>query len=262
MAGNGAVSGAPTWVLLRGLARESGHWGEFPQRLRQQLGPGHRVLAPDLPGNGRAWAARSPSSVAAMVQACRRELAYVLAEGPVRLVALSLGGMVAIEWARTAPAELAGCALDNTSLRGISPPWDRRRPAHWPTVLRLLRPGAPPQARERAVLPVTSADPSRHPAPVANWVALADAHPVAPANVMRQFWAAARFRAPQQPPPVPMLVLYAAGDRLVSPRCSRELARRWHLPLREHPWAGHDLPLDDPDWLAIQLVAWAGGAAA
>ena len=43
-------------------------------------------------------------------------------------------------------------------------------------------------------------------------------------------------------------------DRLVSPRCSQRLAAAWKVPLALHPSAGHDLPLDDPDWLLAQLV--------
>ena len=36
-------------------------------------------------------------------------------DGPVVPVAMSLGAMVAIQWAATAPRELAGCVLINTS---------------------------------------------------------------------------------------------------------------------------------------------------
>ena len=41
---------AGTWLLLRGLTREAGHWGRFPQQLQAAL-PGARILAIDLPGN-------------------------------------------------------------------------------------------------------------------------------------------------------------------------------------------------------------------
>ena len=39
------------WVLLRGLTREAGHWGSFPNQLRKALG-GTPVLTLDLPGAG------------------------------------------------------------------------------------------------------------------------------------------------------------------------------------------------------------------
>lgn len=251
------MSGPQTWVLLRGLARESGHWGDFPGRLADALGPGHRVLAPDLPGLGERHALASPASVTGMAQACRAILADRLREGPVRVVALSLGGMVALEWARIAPHELGGCALVNTSLRRVSPPWARLRPVHWLRLAWLLRPGLDPQRRESAVLQMTSAMPQRHGDVLARWTALALRHPVSAANVCRQLWAAASFKGPAQAPQVPLLVICSAADRLVSPACSHALARHWHVPLRQHPWAGHDLPLDDPDWLATALAHWA-----
>ncbi|RYY52271.1 MAG: alpha/beta hydrolase, partial [Comamonadaceae bacterium] len=52
-----------TWVLLRGLTREAGHWGAFPDLLRAQLQSGTRVIALDLPGNGALHAQRSPARI-------------------------------------------------------------------------------------------------------------------------------------------------------------------------------------------------------
>ena len=48
-----------TWVLLRGLMREARHWGEFAATFQAQLS-GTRVVARDLPGNGRLHHLRSP----------------------------------------------------------------------------------------------------------------------------------------------------------------------------------------------------------
>ena len=53
-----------------------------------------------------------------------------------------------------------------------------------------------------------------------------------------------------------MLVIGAAGDRLVDPRCSEALAQRWSARLAVHPDGGHDLSLDDPAWLADTLSEW------
>ena len=252
------MSAPQRWVLLRGLAREAGHWGRFPDRLRAALGAGHEVRALDLPGNGTRHAQASARTVAGLVAACREVLAAQQGQGSVRLVALSLGAMVALEWACTAaPGELAGCALINTSLGGHSPAWRRLRPA---TALRLAwacRPGADVQQREQRVLEATSGDPARHAGLSREWAAIAAARPVRPANVLRQLLAAARYRVPARAPEVPLLVLCSQGDRLVSPQCSHVLAQSWGLPLHVHPWAGHDLTLDDPDWVARQLANWA-----
>lgn len=244
------------WVLLRGVAREAGHWGAFPDALRAALGDGHSVHALDLPGNGCRHAEASPSTVAGLVDACRQAMAAQEGRGPLRLVALSLGAMVALEWARCAPHELAGCALINTSLGGHSLPWQRLRPA---TALRLAlacRPGVDLLAREQRVLEATSGKAVRHVGVASQWAALARERPVRAANLLRQLLAAGRYRAPSQPPTVPLLVLCGEGDRLVSPGCSKALAQRWQLPVAVHPWAGHDLTLDDPAWVAQHLAAW------
>ena len=54
-----------------------------------------------------------------------------------------------------------------------------------------------------------------------------------------------------------MLLLNGAGDRLVDPRCSDRIAAAFGLPLHRHPRAGHDLPLDAPDWVAAEVAAFA-----
>jgi pimeloyl-ACP methyl ester carboxylesterase len=249
-----------TVVLLRGLARESGHWGGVRERLQRALGEGVDVIALDLPGNGARHGETSPASVRGLLAECRAELRQRAVQPPLVLVALSLGAMVAVQWCAEAPQELAGCVLVNTSLRGISPFWQRLRPAHWLPLLRLLAPGRSVLQRERLVLAMTSGEPWRHAGVVHDWAELAHRRPVRRGNALRQLLAAMRFTAPA-PGPVPMLVLASAGDRLVDPRCSRELARRWRLPLGFHPWAGHDLALDDPQWFVAWVAGWSSALA-
>lgn len=237
---------------MRGLTREAGHWPGFAQALAERSG--RPVLPLDLPGNGTQWASRSPCDVASIAQDLRRRAG--VPRQPVLLVALSLGAMAALEWCRADPEGVAGCVLINTSMAGVSPFWQRLRPGRYPTVARLLLPGLTPQEREGRVLAMTSARPHDHPEAAQAWAELARRHPVSRANALRQLWAAARWRAPALPPTVPLLLLASRGDHLVSPRCSAQLAKRWDLPLRLHPWAGHDLPLDDPDWVLDQLIGW------
>jgi pimeloyl-ACP methyl ester carboxylesterase len=242
-----------TWVLLRGLARESRHWGAFPTVLDRHLPVGDVVVAPDLPGNGRLWREASSWSVEGSVAAVRAQLQAQGFRPPYVLVALSLGGMVALEWAAQARDELEACILINTSVASLSPFWQRMQPRCYPIVLRSLLPGRVAE-RERAVYAMTSARPLDA-GVIDRWVDYAESQPVSPANALRQLVAAARYRA-SGPLRVPALVLASQGDRLVSPECSRAIARAWRLPLREHPTAGHDLPLDDPGWVVEQVARW------
>lgn len=241
-----------TWILLRGLTRESGHWGEFPAALAARL-PDARILTLDLPGNGVRHREASPAAVAGMLAACRAELAAQGVAGPVHLLAMSLGAMVALAWAAAHPAEVAGAVLINSSFAGLSPFHRRLRPASYPILLGVLT-GTDARARESAILRLTSA--RADPAVLDAWVALRHDHPVSPANALRQLAAAARFRLPAQCPQVPLLVLSGRRDALVDPRCSAALAARWRLPHAEHPAAGHDLPLDDGHWVAERIAEW------
>ena len=240
------------WILLRGLTRETGHWADFAAALAERSGG--QVLGVDLPGNGDQWSRPSPTEVEAIAQDVRRRVGALRER--VRVVALSLGAMTALEWCRLDPEAIAGCALINTSTSGLSPFWHRLQPANYPTIARMLLPGLSLEQRERRVLAMTSARPQAHANAPEAWAALARERPVRPANALRQLWAASRYRPPATPPAVPLLLLASEGDRLVSPQCSRRLASHWNLPLRMHPWAGHDLPLDDPEWVLRELLEW------
>lgn len=248
---------AKTWVLLRGLTREQGHWGDFPALLQAALPPGSQVLTPDLPGNGSLWRSRSPANVPEMVDALRQQLRARGIEGPVHVLAMSLGAMVTVDWMHRHPEEVADAVLINTSLRPHSPPWRRLQPQHYPTILRLLLTRAPACAWENAILQMTT----RHPAVnsdtlLAQWLQLRAQHPVATANGLRQLWAATRYQAPRSAPPAPVLLLNGEGDRLVHPSCSSVLASAWGAPLIKHPTAGHDLPLDAGPWVVQQVLQW------
>jgi pimeloyl-ACP methyl ester carboxylesterase len=249
----------PTWVFLRGLTRESRHWGGFVDEFAQAL-PGSRVVALDVPGNGHLNSFPSPTRVPAMVAHCRTQLALRQVDGPVRLLGMSLGAMVAVAWAQAHPQEVVSQVLINTSLRPFSPIYQRLRPANYGVLMRLMLSRASDEDWERAVLRLTSNHWANQPeAVLPQWLALRAANPVSRANALRQLLAAARYRAPVTPPAVPTLLLASEHDQLVSVNCSKTLARVWRTPLRLHPSAGHDLPLDDGPWVAAQVRDWLTG---
>lgn len=244
-----------TWILLRGLTRESGHWGPFPETLREHL-PGARVLALDLPGAGQLHRAHSPARIEATTQDCRRQLQAMGIAPPYHLLAMSLGAMVAVDWAARHPDEVAACVLVNTSLRPFSPWYRRLRPANYGALLGVLFARRTNRQREESILRLTSHH-LQPGAPVVDaWTALRDARPVSRTNALRQLLAAARYRAPSRAPGPPMLVLASRRDALVDASCSRRLARQWGAEIVEHPTAGHDLALDDGPWLAAQVSRW------
>jgi pimeloyl-ACP methyl ester carboxylesterase len=257
---------AERWILLRGLGREAGHWAGFPQQLRAAF-PGAAVLTPDLPGCGTRNDEVAPARVPALTQAVRAAVGGPrtgVAAPTTWLLGLSLGAMVALDWARQHPDEIAGVVLVNGSSGGLSPFWRRLRPAAW---LGLTRAAVAPTlaGREARIFGLTSARPERATLAIPAWVALAETHPLRPSNFARLLLAAATYRpapaelvaeAPARPP---VLVTVGAGDRLAHPTCSGRLAEALGAPLVVHPTAGHELPLDDADWLVDQLTRWRAG---
>ncbi len=242
-----------TWVFLRGLTRESRHWGGFIEQFQESL-PGSQVVALDLPGNGRLNHLRSPMCVQDMVMHCRAQLKARNISPPHQVLAMSLGAMVAVAWSHSHPHEVATNVLINTSLRPFSPFYQRLQPRNYGAMLKLALMGVAPEVWERTVLRVTS---NRAPAEVLPlWLSLQKECPVSRGNALRQLVAAAGFRAPTVKPLAPTLVLASEHDHLVSAECSRTLARRWACALRVHTSAGHDLPLDDGPWVAAQVQEW------
>jgi pimeloyl-ACP methyl ester carboxylesterase len=247
-----------TWILLRGLMRETRHWGEFPALLREQLAA-VEVVALDLPGNGRLHRLRSPLSIVQMAEYCRHELSARDIAPPYHVLGLSLGAMVAVAWGARYPQELHACVLINSSLRRFDPFYRRLRPGAYPALLTLI--GGDVIQQERAILRLTSSRSDAQAAILEAWVAYRRECPVSRRNALRQLIAAARYRAPASRPAMPVLVLASARDALVHPCCSHHLAELWQASLAVHPDAGHDLPLDDPAWVARQVRAWLAAGA-
>jgi pimeloyl-ACP methyl ester carboxylesterase len=247
-----------TWILLRGLSRESGHWGEFLPRFQNAFAGDH-VVPLDFPGNGALHLQQSPKTVQAMVAHCRERLAKLGLLPPYRVVALSMGGMVSVAWAHACPQEVTHQVLINTSMRPISPFYKRLRPTNYLRLLSLLLNGANAHKWEHTIWRMTSR--MSPPETVDGWVKLRQQHPVQPLNALRQLWAASRFTAPLTPPPATALLLASKHDALVNVACSRSIAQHWNWPLFEHPRAGHDLPLDDGQWVIEQILEWQSGLA-
>lgn len=249
------------WILLRGLTRESRHWADFPDHLRA-AGIEERIVSADLPGSGRWFRERSPSSIAATTDFVRDRLANEGYAPPYRIIALSLGAMVAVDWAQRFPGEVERIVLINTSLARLSTPFERLRPSAWPMIARVLGGWHSRRAAEAVVHRLTCHRTDSFDTDLTAWTAIYESAPPTRANALRQLYAAARFRGPSAALQCPVLILASRADALVHCACSSKLAAAWGATLIAHPWAGHDLPHDDPVWLAETIAAWVGNALA
>ncbi|ALE58508.1 alpha/beta hydrolase [Paraburkholderia sp. RL17-368-BIF-A] len=245
-----------TWILLRGLTRETRHWGRLPDVLREATGGAARLLLLDLPGNGEFAHLRAPSTVAAMVDFARAAARQRGATGPFNILAMSLGGMVATAWAQRHADDIERLVLINTSMRPFSRVHERLRPSAWPRLVTVATHWHDATRAETVIHRLTCNNADTLQADLESWATIRRSAPVSRGNAWRQLWAAARFTADAAKPACPLLLLSSRDDRLVDPACSARLAAAWGAPHREHAWAGHDLPHDDPAWVAEQIRAW------
>ena len=243
--------GRQTWVLLRGLGREAGHWDDFLEPFKEAF-PDDRVLTPDLPGAGRNREATCPLTIGELTDAVRRDCAV---DGPVHLFAISLGGMVALDWAQRYPNEVVGFVLVNSSVGSLSKIFERLQP---PAAKKLFASMLERNRleREKKVLDFISNFRQNDLALAQRLAKVSEARPVKRSSVIRQLLAGARFRPRDEKPKAPGLVLYSAKDQMVHPNCSRAIAAKWGFEKEEHPTAGHDLAMDDGKWVIARVVGW------
>jgi pimeloyl-[acyl-carrier protein] methyl ester esterase len=243
------------WILLRGLTREAAHWGDFILQLQIAF-PKSRIHTLDLPGTGVYYQQTSPNSVAAITRQVRQQ-AYDNGwlDTKISLLSMSLGGMVAWEWMLQYPNDINAGILINISLAGLSPFYQRMR---WQCYLKLVqiifqRDVYP---RELGIIKLISNNVSHYEKISREWAHIQVQRPVSSKNALNQIIAAANYRPKPDKPILPILLLSSVGDGLVAPACSSAISERWSIPLMTHPWAGHDLCIDDSSWVIEQLQQW------
>lgn len=240
------------WVLLRGLSREQRHWGVFLALLRA-VHPNLRFHCIDLPGTGDAVADRSPTTVPAIRRYLQARCSQHGISARFGIIGLSMGGMLALDW-MAASEQVAGVVVINTSATDC-PLWQRLQPACWLRVLSMIC-RSDIAARERQILQMGSRYHGDDAATLAQWVAIQQQRPVSLNTVARQLLAASGFSLPANARGTNGLVLCSGGDAMVANHCSELIALRYGWPLRREDSAGHDLPLDCPQWVVSQFGEW------
>ena len=240
----------PHLVLLRGLIRSRVHWEHFPQQLQSAL-PDHHILTPELAGNGERYCETTPFSVAAMVEDIRQQIADTRSnQQPVHLIAVSMGAMIASEWARRYPQEVGQLHLINTSFSNLSLPWQRMQaPAFFSLVRRLFN----RQKLETEIIRWTI-NTDQTTGLEQRWQHFASTHPLSHRNAVTQLLSASSYRGPLQSPVRNAFFYCSRNDRLVNSRCTQQIAQHWGKPLFINESAGHDLSMDDPQWLIDHIL--------
>ncbi len=242
-----------TWLLIRGLGREVGHWNDFPEVLKETF-PQDEILAIDLPGAGEYRRVKPPLQIVDYVEFLRGELKIKKPKYNLNLVTISLGGMVGMEWMRLYPEEIQSGILINTSFKKTSAFYNRLRWQIYPLFFGKVAVSRGVE-REKALLPILSNNKLDHERIAQEWAQISEERPVNPLYVLRQLAAASQYSI-EEKVKVPTLLMVGLGDRLVSPQCSLDIHDAFGYPVERHPWGGHDLTVDDAEWVAQKIKSW------
>jgi pimeloyl-ACP methyl ester carboxylesterase len=234
-------------VLLHGFsATGPTQYARLIRRLRRRF---TRIIVPDLPGHGRSSVPAGGLSGAALVRGLRDALAAVL-DGPAVFFAASMGGAIAVRYAREEPARVRG--------------------------LMLCSPGGAPMGPEDRAALIAALRPTTHRDALGFVDRLfVDRHPL---RHLYAWGVRRQFRRPHLRPllarvadgdalapedlaglTMPVVVLWGRSERILPP--SHEQFFRAHLPAHgrfESPEDfGHAPFLDRPDAVAQRIVDFA-----
>jgi len=241
------------FFLLRGLARETRHWGEFPHILTAHDDSNY-VFHLEIPGAGKLNYLPSPIKIADYIPPLREQYLPHFQEGDTHiLVGVSLGGMISASWVSSYLDDFQGVAMINCS-GSQSPFFSRLLPyGAWKLTQTLL--GRSEFETERLIIRLICniQDPDSI---ASKWAEIRRTAPISRRNSIRQLIAAWRFAFPIELG-IPALFLCSKNDRLVSFQCSQTLSTLLCAPILYHETAGHDLSTDDPEWCSAALFNWA-----
>lgn len=243
------------WLLLRGLAREERHWGDFPHMIEKQI-PHAKVHFLELPGVGKKAHIEAFSQIKDYTNQLREEWLELQIKNPEPwgIIAISMGGMIGMDWCNRFPHDLSTLVLVNSSAGNLSSPHHRFSPLAMGTVLKLFF-REDYEEREEAILKLTTNMLKIEKDLVQRYASYSADTPIRRSSFIKQMIAASRFKVPEELSQN-LLILAAKKDRLASYKCSKSIAKHFNKKLYLHDQAGHDLPMDDPQWIIDHLKSF------
>ncbi|MBC7428600.1 MAG: alpha/beta hydrolase [Bacteriovorax sp.] len=239
------------WIFLRGLTRGNIHWSVFPE-IFKKINPDAQMEFLEIPGNGLCSEEKSPVSAGALLDSLRIKSNFVKNKESFHLCGISLGGMAAMKWAESYPGEVLSVAVINSSLAQFSTFNKRLLPENYETLLRTLFMHGHYQ-QEESVLKITSNRFEETKKNLEAFAVFSENHKVTKINFLRQLILAKSINI-NSVVKKPFKVISSQNDRLVDHGCSKQIVLKLGGKEFIHPTAGHDLPLDEPEWLSEILV--------
>ncbi len=238
------------WIFLRGLTRGNIHWGQLPELIKQNF-PDAQMEFLEIPGNGLLSEEISPTSPVEVINHLRNKSQFMKEGYQIQLCGISLGGMVALKWAELYPQNIQSVIAINSSLSQYSPFYDRLKPNNYFSLIQALI-QSNEYKQEEGILRITSNFYDKNKNYIKVFGDFAKNHQTTKANFLRQLRLATNIKIEKEII-VPVQILISTNDRLVNANCSRKIALNLKAKTQEHPTAGHDLSLDDPEWLIETL---------
>lgn len=237
------------WILLRGLSRERAHWGDFPKQL-EDLSICTKAHCLELPGVGAKKNRTCPLSIAQYTKDI--EVDFNILKNKYKnaqwsILAISMGGMVAMDWVEKCPNLFSNVLIINSSASNLTAFYKRLTFNAIGKMSRLFL-GNNVYTREKAILELTVNIKDITEELVQRNVQIDQSNPLTRKNFFNQLVAASRYKIPKQLYPDP-IILVSVKDRLVSSSSSYAIAKLFNSTIKVHPEAGHDLILDDPQWI-------------
>jgi len=276
----GGRAGGPAVVCVHGLAGSAVNWSAIGPLLAGTC----RVFAVDLPGHGLTRSHGRGTGIPAMHALLHRFIQAVPA-GPVILVGNSMGGMLSLLEASTAPASasVAGVVLIDPVLPLVPALPDRlvtpmlaayAAPGLGPLLMRLRR-RQTPEGLVASILSLCCVDPSRVPADVLAQHVTVARQALSLRETEQEISVSARsmitifagdllsgaYRRAVGSVTCPVLLLHGTRDRLVPIAVARAAARAnpaWTMI--EMPGVGHLPQLEASHDTASAIIGWLGAA--
>ncbi|HYO10577.1 MAG TPA: alpha/beta hydrolase [Tepidisphaeraceae bacterium] len=237
----------PPLVLLHGFPLDARVWA----RQREDLADMFRVITPDLRGFGRS-ASTSPFTSLKQLADDVRALLVELGALPAVLGGLSMGGYVALEYAKKYPADLRGLILVDTKAEGDTAEGKQGRDK----MVQLVREkGSAAVAEQMMPKMLAPSAAQRIPAVARELRAIMEA---CPPLTIEQALLAMRDRddhARDLPSiTVPTLVIVGQHDAITPPAGAEKMRQAIpHARITIVPDAGHMAPIEQPEQVSLAI---------
>jgi len=242
----GPSSARPPVVFLHGFPLDSTMWEHQLQSLSTA---GHRVVAPDFRGFGRSLS-QDPFTLESLADDVHSLLGPIGA-APCALVGLSMGGYVALAFARKYPQDLRALVLVDTKAEADSDDAKRGREK----MIELARTAGAKGVADQMMPKMLAADSAARPQVAGRLRAIMEA---CPPKTIQHALAAMRDRPDRTGElgsiKVPALVIVGDADAITPPDVAASMAGR--IPgakLATIRGAGHMSPMEQPEQVTAAL---------